>query len=317
MNKLCISLATRGRPQQLIETINRSTANLVLPNTVFMVQVDEDDKDTIQALANAQLDKRVMVNVGTREDTIAAKWNRALKEPADLYLAAADDDPYVTHGYDAKLVEAAKLFPDGIGMVYGHLANASFTCAVACTAKWADLTGFLFPEHFPYWFVDHWTDDLARITGRISVADVRTDQSNVGKTQEMREPGWWASWFDAAHLVRRKQAFTIIDALDEPEWRKELQRNSYPLVEYRSRWINQGVRSRNEELSNWSGLDNADPRYIRLRDRAVALVPELLRDMDPVEAERYRKMLYIPRIAEAAWDHDETRLKAVLGQWNG
>lgn len=315
MKKLCITLATRGRPQQLIETIQRSTANLVLPNTVFMVQIDEDDKDTIQALANADLDKRVTFNVQPREDTIAAKWNRALKEPADVYLVAADDDPYITHGYDALFLRAAQIFPDGIGMVYGHLANASFTCAVSCTAKWAELTGYIFPEYFPYWFVDHWTDDVARITGRISVADVKTDQSNVGKTMEMREPGWWASWFDAAHLVRRKQAFDIIDKLDEPEWRKELQRNYHPIVEYRSRWINQGVRSRNEELSNWSGLDNADPRYLRLRDRAVALIPQLLEGMDPVEAERYRKMLLVPRLVEAAWERDEDRLKAALGQW--
>jgi hypothetical protein len=48
------------------------------------------------------LDKRVVVTIGPREDTIAAKWNRALAENADLYLVAADDDPYVTEGYDAK-----------------------------------------------------------------------------------------------------------------------------------------------------------------------------------------------------------------------
>ena len=235
--------------------------------------------------------------------------------PADLYLAAADDDPYVTPGYDAKFLEAARLFPEGIGMVYGHLANASFTCAVSCTAKWAELTGYIFPEHFPYWFVDHWTDDVARITGRISVADVRTDQSRVGKTQEMREPGWWASWFDAAHLIRRKQAFAIIDKLDEPEWRKELQRNSAPLVEYRSRWINQGVRNRNDEFTQWSGLDNHDERYLRLRDKAVGAIPSLLDGMPPEEQERYRKALLVPCIVEAAWEHDEDRLKAALGQW--
>lgn len=317
--KLCISLATRGRPEQLIDTIKRSTVNLVMPNTVFMVQVDADDKPTIGALEAAKptLDQRVIVNVQPREDTIAAKWNRALKEPADLYLVAADDDPYITTAYDAKLLQAAKLFPDGIGMVYGKMANASFSGVVAPTRRLTEKLGHVFPELFPYWFVDHWTDDLAKLIGRISFADVQTDQSAVGKTQEMREPGWWATFYDAAYLVRRKIAREIIDSPDfaEPEWRKELLRNHSPLIEYRSKWINDGVRQRSAELSKWSGLDNADDRYLRLRDRAVAMVPELLAGMDPVEAEHYRKALYVPRLIDAAWERDEAKLKGLMDQW--
>lgn len=313
--KLVISLATRGRPEQLVETVTKTAANLVLPNTEYIIQVDEDDKPTIDLLSRVPLDKRVKVNVGPREDTIAEKWNRAQEEEADVYMSAADDDPFTTHGFDGKILDAASLFPDGIGVVYGHLANASFPCAAGWTRKWVDQLGYIFPEYFPYWFVDHWTDDLARITGRISVADVRTDQSKVGKTQEMREPGWWASWFDAAHLIRRKEAFKIIDALDEPQWRKEMQKSTHPIVEYRSRWINDGVRRQNEQLSNWSGLDNTDPRYVRLRDKAVAMIPELLDGMDPIEATKYRMQLLIPRLIDGAWDHDEDRINAVLKQW--
>jgi hypothetical protein len=315
--KLCISLATRGRPQQLIETIKKSTPNLVLPNTVFMVQVDEDDQATVEALGKVKLDERVKVNVGPREDTIAAKWNRALREPADIYLVAADDDPYVTPGYDAKLLDAASVFPDGIGMVYGRMANASFSGVVAPTRGLTEKLGHIFPEIFPYWFVDHWTDDLAKLIGRISFADVRTDQSNVGKTQEMREPGWWATFFDAGYMVRRKIARQIIDGEDfkEPEWRKDILRNHAPLIEYRSKWVNDGVRNRNQELSDWSGLTTVDERYLRIRDRAVAMIPQFLEGMEPAEAEQFRKALYVPRLADAAWEHDEVRLKTLLGQW--
>ncbi len=313
--KLVISLATRGRPEKLLDTVTKSTANLVLPNTEYQIHVDDDDKGTIAALSKAKLDDRIKITIGPREDTIAGKWNRSLATPADLYLVAADDDPYITPGYDGRLLHAAGLFPDGVGMVYGRMANASFSGVVAPTAKLTEKLGHIFPEHFPYWFVDHWTDDLAKLIDRISFADVQTDQSAVGKTQEMREPGWWATWFDAAYLMRRKIANGIIDALDEPEWRKQMLRANAPLIEYRSRWVNEGVRSRDAELSAWSGLDNADPRYIRVRDRAVAMVPSLLEGMEPVEAEHYRKALYVPRIVDAAWAHDEERLKAMLGQW--
>jgi hypothetical protein len=76
--KLVIKLATRGRPQQVIDTIQRSTVNLALSNTVFMVQVDDDDRDTIAALSVAPFDSRVHINVAPREDTIAENWSSRL-----------------------------------------------------------------------------------------------------------------------------------------------------------------------------------------------------------------------------------------------
>lgn len=301
--KLVITLATRNRPAQLVETIQRSTANLVLPNTVFIVQVDGDDRPTIEALNAAPLDKRVRVNVAPREDTIAAKWNRALSEPADLYLVAADDDPYITPAYDANLIEAGKLFPDGIGMVYGRMANASFSGAVCPTAKFCEKLGHIFPEYFPYWFVDHWTDDLARLVGRLSYAEVHTDQSRAGKTQEMREPGWWATWFDAAYLMRRRIARQIIDSEDfkTPEWHKEILRRSYPLIEYRSKWINDNVRAMSQQYERISALNVHDQRYQRVRDRAVAMVTAMLSDpeMGADEVLRYRTILTPPTVVPA------------------
>lgn len=297
--KLVITLATRNRPQQVVETVQRSTVNLVLPNTEFIVQVDADDRPTIEALQAAPLDKRVFINIGPREDTIAAKWNRALSIAADLYLVAADDDPYVTPAYDAKLCEAGKLFPDGIGMVYGRMANASFSGAVCPTAKFCEKLGHIFPEYFPYWFVDHWTDDVARLIGRLSFADVQTDQSRAGKTQEMREPGWWATWFDAAYLKRRQIARKIIDSgdFDSPQWHKEILRRSYPLIEYRSKWINDHVRAMPAQYDAASALGVHDQRYQRVRDCAVAMVPHLLDDfgMSGDEAYRYRALLAPPK----------------------
>jgi len=39
-----------------------------------------------------------------------------------------------------------------------------------------------------------------------------------------------------------------------------------------------GVRSRDKELSEWSGLTDNDERYLRVRDKAVAMIPHLLDD---------------------------------------
>jgi hypothetical protein len=298
MSKLAISLATRGRPQQLIETLKRSVSNWTHPETMLMLQIDDDDLPTIEALKTCNIPARIVANVAPREDTIAAKWNRilALEPNADVYLVAADDDPYITPGYDTKLLEAASLFPDGIGMVYGRMANASFSGVVAPTRKFTQKLGHIFPELFPYWFVDHWTDDLARLIGRISFADVQTDQSRAGKTQEMREPAWWATFYDAAYLLRRKIARSIIDAPDftSPDWQKDILRNSYPLLEHRSRWINDNVRGAARQLESWSGLHAKDERYQRVRAKAAAMVPALLEGMDPAEAFAYRNALTPP-----------------------
>jgi hypothetical protein len=262
----------------------------------MQVQLDDDDPTLEQTcgLLNdlpCVRDSRVIPNVCPREDTIAGKWNRVLAEPADVYLVAADDDPYVIPGYDTLVLKAAQRFPDGIGIVYGHLANLSFSGAVAPTRKLCELMGgVIFPPLFPYWFVDHWTDDVARIIGRLSFANIRTDQSRPGVTQEMREPGWWATFFDAAYLMRRKQAHDIMAHEDfrasTPEWQIELLKTHHPLIEVRSRMINAGVRAQSAQLSQWAGNLPPDERYNRVKQRAIALVPRLLEDYGMPEEEQ-------------------------------
>ena len=287
--RLVISLATRGRPERVIDTVTKSVANWTDPNTLMVVQTDADDPASTDIVLNANLGNQVKVCSRERPDSIAEKWNRSLEFDGDVYLVAADDDPYIIKGYDTKILEAAKRFPDGIGMVYGHLANLSFSGAVAPTRKLCELMGNkIFPEYFPYWFVDHWTDDVARIIGRLSFANIRTDQSKPGVTQEMREPGWWATWFDAAYLMRRKQAHDIINnpEFQGEEWHKNLLLTHHPLIEVRSRMINQNVRQQNAQLVQWSGNLTPDARYMRIKQRAIEMVPHLLNDYGMPDQER-------------------------------
>jgi len=298
MRRLVVSIPTRNRPDRLLQTVRQNLAHTSLAETRIFIAVDFDDNPTIDVLDAFSSDPRVIGSVRPREDTIAEKWNRALKIPASIYLGIGDDDPIATPGYDAKILEAADRFPDGIGAVYGHLANASFTGMPALTRGLCDKLGHIFPEHFPYWFCDHWTDSIARIIGRISFTDVRTDQSNVGKTQEMREPGWWATWFDAAYLLRRQIAHHIIrsEEFQEPRWRKEILLSHHPIIEYRDKWVNEHVRLSSRQLEGWSGLKAQDERYKRVKNRAVAMIPELLKGMDPREAQHYKNALTPPTV---------------------
>lgn len=305
--KLVISLATRGRPDLVVDTIRKSVKNWTNPETVMQVQLDHDDPVPYDYLVKQKIHERVLINVRQREDTIAAKWNRAMLIPADVYTVAADDDPYVTPGYDDRILEAARRFPDGIGMVYGNMANLSFTGSLSMTSKLARMLGYIQPEYFPYWFCDHWTDDVVKIMGRSTYADFRTDQAKAGATQEMREPDFWATFFDACYLKRRREAKRIMDSPEfmGEQWQKDLIYSNHPLIEQRSRTLNSFVRQQSKQLSAASpaSMDLKGERYVRLKKKALDMLPELFNDMSPDEVVAFKNILTpptsIPSLARA------------------
>jgi hypothetical protein len=210
-------------------------------------------------------------------------------------MIKGDDDPLTGKDVDSKLLEAAKAFPDGLGMVYGHYANLSFPGVMCVTAGVTERLQCIMPEHFPYWFCDHWMDDLARMIGRIAFADVRTDQSQAKPTQECREPFWWATWFDAAAELRHVIADDLIANLKDEPWRKKMYKANYPWIDMRSRMINDGVRmnARQLEWMNGQPLSLKDERYQRVKEKAIARVPEMLAMMDKKdEAAKFAEILY-------------------------
>lgn len=267
---LTINLATRGRPDRLIDTVTRTLPNLARDDTKFVISIDEDDEGTIAAIERLPSDGRVIPYVRPREDALGEKWNRALDFPADVYMPMADYTPYITPGFDQLMLDAAGLFPDGIGVVYTRMANLSFPITQGITHKLVAHLGFMYPPYFPYWFVDHWIDDIAKLIDRISFADVVAEiPANKIPTQEMREVHWWASFFDSMRLMRRRQARAIIDsdAFEEPEWRKEVLRRHHPLIEYRSQAINDHVRSWIEKAALPGG-----ERYARVKAKAAEMM---------------------------------------------
>lgn len=287
--KLAINLATRGRRTLLTNTVMQTLANISRRDTVFMVSADADDQPTIEALrallGMAGDRVELLVSIEPREDTVGAKWNRVLKAvpDADVYMPMCDDGPVITPGFDDKVLAAASRWPDGIGVVFNHLENLSFTGIQAVTNEFAALMGYIYPEHFPYWFVDHWLSDIAELIDRIAFADVRLDCStNRPPTMEMREPAFWATFYDACHLKRRALAKRIITGhLFDTAWHKEILLERYPLVEGYSKMINDGVRGMRGEGPT------ADERYLRLKAAAIAMLKtELLPELQADERRR-------------------------------
>lgn len=279
-----ITLATRNRPKMLAHTLRMMLARIALDDTRIFVAADDDDGPTIDELKRF-CDPRLIVDISPRPDTVAAKWNAALKHPADVYQVMGDDVEIPEQGFDRLVEEAALRFPDGIGVVYGAMVNASFPGIQAITRKMADVLGYIYPEIFPYWFVDHWLCDIAQLIGRISYAPVSLIERRTG-TMGLREPDFWASYFDAHQLTRRRLAHEIIRYhLDEPQWRRDILLRHYPMIEYRSRWINDNVRAMTPELVRQANPGPPDERYLRLKLMAICCLKVLVPELEYVESE--------------------------------
>ena len=274
MRRLAISLATRGRPALLKETLERTLPNIRRKSTRLLVSIDDDDIATLTRVRDLPNDDRVRYSIAPREDSLGAKYNRILGTPADVYLAMVDYAPHLTKGFDDKILKAAAIFPDGIGVVFNRYANLSFPEINAVTRNLALRMGYFYPPYFPYWFVDHWLDDIARMIGRIAYVDIVIDVSKRPGTMDRREPGFWATFFDATHVIRERRAREILTDLHDPKWRKTLLERSFPVIAQHSMMINDNVRS----IANWRP-EEIDERYRRLKARAVwmmrALLPEI------------------------------------------
>ncbi len=278
--KLTINVATRGRPDLLLDAIAGTVPNLVRPDTTLMISVDADDGDTTAALRKLPNDKRILVSIREREDSRGEKYDRALKEaPADIYLPAVDYSPIVTPGFDQLIVDAAAIWPDGIGVVYTDMIDELVPFLQAPTAKFVAKMGYVYNPDYPFWFIDHEMADIAWMIGRIAFAKVRTDtRRRPSKTQRMRELGFWTSYYDLMALERRVKAREIImsEDFEAPAWLKTQLCNWYPLVEMRSESRNARVRATAAQCEqNRGDAGPPDAGYLRAKAKAEAKLGQL------------------------------------------
>lgn len=270
--KLSIILATRKRPGLLARTVQETLKHITSPHTRLVIACDDDDDGSLSMRDNLN-DPRIIWSVEPRPDSLGEKYNRVMKvAPADVYMVMVDYAPCITPGFDQIIIDAAQVYPDGYSVVLNHLANLSFSQLNAVTHKLAEKMGGIYPEHFPYWFVDHWLEDVAKQIGRQVFADVVMDCTKRPGTMDKKEPHFWGCVFDWLHIERRKLAHSIINSadFDETPARKAALLRNHPLTEEWSFIIN-------SMLQNDKGIDVAadDVRYLRLRDKAIATIDRL------------------------------------------
>lgn len=271
---LTVNIPTRGRPEALKTTLERTLPNVVRSDTTILVSIDDDDEETLKVLGS--LPSECVYSIKPREDTRGPKCDRALTEaPAGVYLIGHDCAPIITHGFDQMVVDAAWNFPDGIGCVTGPMANGNFTQFQAPTAKLVELMGYIYHPGFPFWFIDHWLDDVMRMVGRYWMVPVELDHiaTRPSKTIGLRDLVFWANYFDALVVERREQADRILSAMDEPHWRKRMMRDSWPVnravVEFRSQIVNDWCRANAAGIEADRGGEAPTEAYMRAKRAAV------------------------------------------------
>lgn len=278
--KLSIILATRKRPGLLSRTVKETLKHITEPDTKLVIACDDDD-DGALSMRDALNDPRIIWSIEPRPDSLGEKFNRVMKvAPADVYMVMVDYAPCITDGFDRKIIEAAQVYPDGYAVILNHLANLSFSQLNAVTHKLAVKMGGIYPEHFPYWFVDHWLEDVAKQIARQVFVDVIMDCSKRPGTIDKREPGFWGIVFDWLHLDRRRIAHGIINSPDfeETPARKAALLRNYPLVEEWSMIINSMVQ--NEQ---GIAIDADDERYARIRKRAEETIQRCIAEAEKLK----------------------------------
>ncbi len=265
--KLSIALATRRRPGILIRTVEQTLKNIKNPDTRLVICADDDDDGTI-SMQDSIKDPRLIWSIEPRPDSVGEKFNRVMRvAPADVYMVHVDYAPQMTPGFDEKVLEAAKVYPDGHAFILGHLANLSFSSINAVTHKLATKMGGIYVEYFPYWFTDHWFEDLARKTGRQVFVDALVDCNNKQPTIGKAEPYFWGCVFDWLHTERHRIAKDIINSpdFDETPARKAALIRNFNLSDEWSFIINSGLRDEGGDIPD-------EERYHRIRKKGVEII---------------------------------------------
>jgi hypothetical protein len=198
--------------------------------------------------------------------------------PADIYMVLVDFVSILTRGFDEMIVEAASVFRDGYAVLNGPLANLSFPSVQAVTHKFADAAGGIYPTYWPFWFIDHWLDDLGRMIGRMGFAPVNVDPSRrPGKTHELRDLPLWTRIYDLTAPERHQQACNIMAQPDfeASDWMKEALAQYWPQIDLRSRAINALVLAGEDHIAAARGGVEPDERYLRIKANGEALLAQL------------------------------------------
>ena len=174
----------------------------------YVLILDEDD---FESHAAARLLPFATVLIGKRDRTVNARFNEAVDQfPADVYIQACDDAYPLAFHWDA-MMHGAQVLPAFSWQEKNDPQNATYLCI---SEKWRKAVGRFYPEYFPFWFADTWIAEvfLLAFAKPIPVVNQLQVGGKRGKTQGMRDVGFWFDFYAHTRTERMAEAERIAKA---------------------------------------------------------------------------------------------------------
>ena len=284
--RIAVCIASRGNPRLLFETLHSVLRQCALPETKAIVGLDEDDPTLADALIliEALGNERIILSIAAREDSIGAVYNRcAAACDADLYINGADDFKIITPRWDGLLVQAANIFPDGIGMLgFGQMPWQSILPGCAATTRGLiEKMGYFVQDFTPYWWMDLWLYEIATMIGRNYHVPIDVEMVGPMRTRGLRDFAYWVTFVHTMRAHRRAIAESILsspDFLVSAERRQELLQSLDEVCAWLGSGFALAIDPANVARVEMGAYDAPeDDRYRRIKDRSAAVLQDLKR----------------------------------------
>ena len=238
--KIVIVLATRGRPDFLVDAFNslrETTARKDL--TSLWIYVDDDDLATRQAIEKKSLpDPGLAVHwhigpqPGGLGETHHALW-QASRGTAEIYVTTVDDARFDTPGWDEIVRAKYREYPDGLLLAFPHDPNTADQATYPILgSNWIETIGHLYPGYFPYWFDDKWVDEVGRMAGRCEKLPFNLSPiGGKGRTKRMRNHAFWTRFYLLTLDERKEAARKLINAMHPTDETKPKRRAALASLE--------------------------------------------------------------------------------------
>lgn len=216
--RIAVLVPTRGRAQDVLTLTRHLLATALRPEAVALwLYVSEDDHDTRSVVAQLKAEGgplRVEAVVEPDVDAHGTRFNRlrdAMPVKADLYAIASDKMRLHTMGWDEVVRQAFRATPDGLLLAFAKddINQGQFGAFFYLSEAWAQVTGRLTTEWFPFWYDDTWVNEVGQYALRWKALPIRMEMA-VGPTQRMFHLAFWEHFFHATRPLRVAEAQALL-----------------------------------------------------------------------------------------------------------
>lgn len=213
--KIAYCMATRGAPRRAAAAIEIAHAlESELNEIMYLIAADWDDVATWGYFGDYAPPSLIKMIVETRSPSIGALWNRlakhAINNGAEALVILGDDNFVTTPAWDEGI---AQLCPSGSVGVFAwtDLGSANQPTNPIISKDWYNLYGDVYPEYFPFWFVDTWLAEVWSFTSGepIQLVPQLILTGKKGKTKRLKDLAFWWEFFVATRPERLAKAAEI------------------------------------------------------------------------------------------------------------